>query len=239
MSIWSREWSSIEGYAFDGCSSLTSVAFESPSSVTSIGMLAFRDCSSLNSVTIPASVTSIGQQALWDCTRLVSVIFAGDAPSLGIYVFFDAAPGFSIYYLTGSTGFTSPTWEGYPAVMLDQMPSASGIWLLSHGLPVDTDLHHDHNGDGITLLTSYALNLDPNNPQAGMPQPMLDPTTMSMAFYGAAHGVIYGAETSTDCQTWVTEGVTISDLDPANMRTVTVNRDSAMRFLRLTFGMGP
>jgi hypothetical protein len=35
------------------------------------------------------------------------------------------------------------------------------------------------------------------------------------------------------------ESKTISDLDPANMRTVTVERDSAMRYLRLTFGMGP
>jgi len=58
-------------------------------------------------------------------------------------------------------------------------------------------------------------------------------------FYGAAQGVTYGAETSTDCQNWVPEGVTISELDPANMRTATVNRDGPRRFLRLTFGMGP
>ena len=86
---------------------------------------------------------------------------------------------------------------------------------------------------------AYALNLDPNNALAGMPVPILGSGTLSMSFHGAAQGVTYGAETSTDCQNWVTEGVTISELDPANMRTATVNRDAARRFLRLTFGMGP
>jgi hypothetical protein len=120
-------------------------------------------------------------------------------------------------------------WQTYPAAS----------WLLTHGFEFDTDLNQDLNGDGVTLLNAYALNLDPNNPLAGMPQPVLGPTTMSMTFYGAAQGVTYGAETSTDCQTWETAGVTISELDPANMRTVTVNRDSTRRFLRLTFGLSP
>ena len=54
---------SIGGYAFEDCSSLTSVTI--PNSVTSIGDKAFYDCSSLTSVTIPNSVTSIGYEAFW------------------------------------------------------------------------------------------------------------------------------------------------------------------------------
>jgi hypothetical protein len=49
---------SIGDYAFNGCSSLTSIVI--PASVTSIGNYAFSRCSSLTSVVIPASVTSIG-----------------------------------------------------------------------------------------------------------------------------------------------------------------------------------
>ena len=55
----------IGSYAFDGCSSLTSITI--PDSVTTIGSYAFRGCSSLTSVTIPDSVTEIGSSAFHDC----------------------------------------------------------------------------------------------------------------------------------------------------------------------------
>ena len=42
-------------------------------SVTSIGLSAFRDCSSLTSVEIPNSVTSIGSSAFYGCTGLTSI----------------------------------------------------------------------------------------------------------------------------------------------------------------------
>ncbi len=154
-------------------------------------------------------------------------------------MFDSAAPEFSIYYLAENSGFASPTWEGYPAVEIDQSVYPATIWLLTHGLSYDSDLHQDFNGDGVTLLTAYALNLDPSSALGGMPQPMIGPSAMSMTFYANAPGVTYGAEASTDLQAWETEGVTISDLDPANMRTVTGSWDSTIGFLRLTFDMSP
>ena len=56
---------SIGSLAFNECSGLTSVTI--PSSVTSIGWYAFNGCSNLTSVTIPNSVTSIGDGAFWGC----------------------------------------------------------------------------------------------------------------------------------------------------------------------------
>ena len=66
---------SIVGWAFDGCASLTSVAI--PNSVTSIGYCAFDGCTSLTSVTIPDSVTSIGICAFEYCSSLTDVYYAG------------------------------------------------------------------------------------------------------------------------------------------------------------------
>ena len=125
----------IGDFAYSFCSGLTSVTI--PDSVTSIGKFSFADCTDLTSVTIPNSVTIIGEQAFRDCAGLISVTignsvmsigigvfiycsgltrayFLGNSPSMGTYVFYGCASNFSICYDSGSTGFTTPTWHGYP-----------------------------------------------------------------------------------------------------------------------------
>ena len=72
---------SIGGYAFEGCSGLTSITI--PNSVTSIGGNAFFYCSSLTSITIPNSVTSIGQSAFSRCTSLTSITIPNSVTSIG------------------------------------------------------------------------------------------------------------------------------------------------------------
>ena len=62
----------IGNYAFDGCSSLTSIII--PNSVTSIENNAFRSCSSLTSITIPKSVANIGFVTFYACNKLKKVI---------------------------------------------------------------------------------------------------------------------------------------------------------------------
>ncbi len=64
---------SIGGYAFRGCSKLTSATIGN--SVTSIGEWAFEGCSGLASVTIGESVTSIGEGAFKGCSKLATVIW--------------------------------------------------------------------------------------------------------------------------------------------------------------------
>ena len=62
---------SIGDYAFNDCTSLTSINI--PSSVTGIGESAFSVCTSLTSVTIPSSVTSIGYFAFFGCLALETI----------------------------------------------------------------------------------------------------------------------------------------------------------------------
>lgn len=70
------------GYvAFGDCTSLTSITI--PNSVTSIEGYAFRGCSSLTSVTIPNSVTIIGGYAFYECSNLQSLTIGAGVLSIG------------------------------------------------------------------------------------------------------------------------------------------------------------
>ena len=77
-----------EGYVFDGCTSLVSVTFEEGSQLEVIGFAAFRNCTSLTSITIPASVRRLAGSfvaaqngTFYGCTSLASVTFEGTIPS--------------------------------------------------------------------------------------------------------------------------------------------------------------
>ena len=76
---------SIGVWAFMDCTSLTSVTI--PDSVTSIDVSAFSGCTSLTSVTIPDSVTSIGVWAFMDCTSLTSVTIPDSVTSIDVSAF--------------------------------------------------------------------------------------------------------------------------------------------------------
>ena len=98
---------SIGGWAFSDCSSLTSVNI--PDSVTSIDDSAFMDCSSLTSVRIPKYVTSIGEASFAYCTSLISVSIPGSVTTIGNNAFYCCRS------LTGISMPNSVTSIGYLA----------------------------------------------------------------------------------------------------------------------------
>ena len=91
---------SIGNYAFESCSSLTSI--EIPSSVTTIGNSAFNGCSSLTSIEIPNSVTSIGSNAFYNCRSLTSIEIPSSVTSIGNSAFY------------GCTKLTTINYHGTP-----------------------------------------------------------------------------------------------------------------------------
>lgn len=72
--------------AFKDCTSLTSVTI--PNTVTVIDDDAFHDCSRLASVIIPNSVTSIGDLAFYDCSSLKNVVIPDSVTSIGKHAFY-------------------------------------------------------------------------------------------------------------------------------------------------------
>jgi len=74
---------SIGNNAFTNCTSLISVTISE--SVLNIGAWAFRDCTNLKSITIPSSVINIGDSAFLHCDNLTSVIFKGTISSSSFY----------------------------------------------------------------------------------------------------------------------------------------------------------
>ena len=80
---------SIGEMAFRYCSSLTSVTIGE--SVTSIDLLAFSGCSSLTSLTIGESVTSIGYKAFGGCSSLTSVTIPNSVTNIGAEAFLNCS----------------------------------------------------------------------------------------------------------------------------------------------------
>ena len=67
--------------AFRNCTSITSITI--PNSVLEIGYSAFSGCSNLTSITIPNSVTSIDYYAFEGCEKLISIIIPNNVTTIG------------------------------------------------------------------------------------------------------------------------------------------------------------
>jgi hypothetical protein len=217
--------------AFNGCKSLKCVTI--PAGVTRLGTYAFAFCEVLESVSILSNAPIFGWLAFRDSYMLRTMSFAGNAPTVDRDLAKSPLPLLQVYYFNGKTGFTSPTWYGYPTVnMGSETPVAS--WLIGNGLPFDSDLNSDPNQDGVNLLMAYALDLDPNKNLAGsMPRPVIAGNQLSLRFFAGRADVTYNVLASEDMVRWAAEGVTISAPDENQFRTATVAVSGRGRFLRL------
>ncbi len=202
-----------------------------PASVTAISAKAFFTCDKLTAVYLPTGLVSLGAQAFSTCSSLHSVNFTSDAPTLssgllGQGPFELAADDFIIYYYESAEGFSSPLWSNwnYPTDAIFSISSPIGTWLTSQGLSVYTDINSDSNGDGVSLLMAYALDLDPDeNLSAIAPKPTITAGQAGVSYWSGAADISYRLEWSSDLVSWSTDGVTISEPYANQMRTATVN----------------
>jgi hypothetical protein len=165
--------------AFTGCSGLTNVTIGN--GVTSIGDGAFYGCSGLTNVTIPSSVTNIGIWAFVSCTGLTSALFQGDAPSTYGQVFDNTNTQFSIYYPSTASGWSTPTWNGYPA-----QPYYQPVLSVVQGLGTVTP-----SFKGLLVGTNYQLQVSTDLSTWSNTGPMFTASSASEAYprpFGVTNG---------------------------------------------------
>ena len=97
--------------AFRGCSSLTSVTI--PNSVTEIGMYVFAECSSLTSVTIPNSVTVLTSEAFAFCSNLRTIIDLNPTPQRVNSQVFYRVPSDAVVYIPKGSYMTYMLADGW------------------------------------------------------------------------------------------------------------------------------
>jgi len=146
--------------------------------VTSIGNFAFGGCNSMTSITIPSSVTSIGFGAFNGCASLSKANFLGNAPSMvmgyeecsrwdcifiRVGVFEKCDNNFTICYAAGSTGFTTPTWYGYPAAICEEPTTTTTTTISSWSCAVD--FIYGENSEQTELLREYRDNVLSKTPE--------------------------------------------------------------------------
>jgi hypothetical protein len=142
---------SIGGWVFIGCSSLTSVTI--PDSVTTIGYSAFRGCSGLTRITIPNSVTNIGNYAFFGCYKLVEVY---NLSNLSITAGYDAN-GYVGYYALNV--YTSANEESKLHMVDDYIFYEDGktVYLMGYtGNSNEITLPNDYNGKNYSIY-KYAF----------------------------------------------------------------------------------
>ena len=112
---------SIEQYTFAYCYSLKNIII--PSEMTSISQYTFYFCFSLTNVVIPNSVTSIGVRTFYYCYSLTSIIIPSGVTSIGLYTFCNCYSLTSIIIPSGVTSIGTYAFQGCYSLSSITIPS--------------------------------------------------------------------------------------------------------------------
>ena len=135
--------------------------------VTSIGQFAFRECSGLDTVTIPNSVTSIGQYAFYGCSGLISVTIPNSVTSIGLYAFYLCSGLTSLTIPNSVTSIADNTFDGCSGLISVTIPNSVtsiGLYafylcsgLTSLTIPNSVTSIADNTFDGCSGLISVTI----------------------------------------------------------------------------------
>ena len=92
----------ISNNCFDGCKKLKTVDWSKCKNLTTIGKLAFEDCSALESADFLENVTSIGVRAFTGCSALTSLKLSAQVKEIPDYAFYNCSGLNTITFADGS-----------------------------------------------------------------------------------------------------------------------------------------
>jgi hypothetical protein len=127
-----------------------------PASVTSIAGYTFQNCASLTSVTLPSSLISIGGMAFAGCTSLHGLYFQGNAPSADWTVFIWYDDGYGTHYLPNATVYYLPGTTGWGS-SFESLPTAP--WFLPNPLILSRSPSFGVHTNRFGFIISWATNL--------------------------------------------------------------------------------
>jgi hypothetical protein len=118
----------IDSSAFSNCSNLSNVTFEENSSLTTIGLDAFLNCTSLGNINVPASVVSIRNTSfdntLWYNNQPDGVVYVNQF----LYRYKGTAPAStSITVASGTTEICSSAFSGQTGIISVSLPDTLKI----------------------------------------------------------------------------------------------------------------
>ena len=115
--------------AFQDCSSLSNIVI--PASVTSIGYCAFSNCSSLSNIVISNSVTSIVHGAFSSCRSLSNIVIPDSVTSIGDFAFFGCSSLSNIAIPNSVTSIGDSAFSGCRSlsnIVIPNSVTSIGIW---------------------------------------------------------------------------------------------------------------
>ena len=162
----------IGAHAFEGCSSMTNLAFQNNSSLAAIGDYAFKGCSALNkALNLPNSVTTVGQYAFYGCVAIPSLTIGTGMESIGGYAFWNC-PAMTTVTFNATNCTTMATDSQYS--VFNSVTSNSGA----------TSIVTLNIGSNVTSIPDYAFR-NSTNMTSAIAIPNATTNIGTYAFYGA------------------------------------------------------
>ena len=144
----------IDEYAFSGCTSLSSVTI--PNSVTTIGNRAFSGCTSLTSFVIPNSVTEIRIGAFESCTSLSSITIPNNVKMIEIEAFGNCTSLSSITIPNSVTVINGSAFSGCTSLSSITIPNSVTV-IYSSAFSDCTSLTSITIPNSVTVIYSSAF----------------------------------------------------------------------------------